>query len=428
MNGYDGVAVLTGTGTAAGTGTAPPGADRPRVLFVDDDPQMVAGLRRMLRSHRDAWDMTFAESAAQALAILATGPYDAVVSDYRMPGMDGGALLEVIRGRYPYTARLILSGHTNEDDLIKVVLLAHQFIPKPCRPDELLGALERVLGPRRELARRDLRRELVGIDTLPSVPHTLIELLALLEPPDASPSGVAEVLVRDPAATAKVLHVVNSAGAGTRHRISNVAQAVTLLGMRNVRALVLLYDLVHDFNRTRTIPSDWVARLTRHCVQTSRLARALSAGTGWAEEAFTAGLLLEIGQLVVAACRPRQFEVHQHTWAGTGGALRPLELLTFGTDHAAIGAHLLGLWGLPADIGEAVAAHTTAVPPGRPADLAGTVALAHALAEAHCGALCGRYDGVPAVADSQLDPDVLDRVALWRAACPTGPDLREEQP
>jgi DNA-binding NtrC family response regulator len=119
--------------------------ERPHVVFVDDEAQLLTGLRRALRDKREAWDMSFATGAEQALEVLATKPCAVLVSDYRMPGMDGGQLLRVVRDQYPDTSRMILSGHTDKADLAEAIELAHHFMNKPCATDELVEAVHRLL-------------------------------------------------------------------------------------------------------------------------------------------------------------------------------------------------------------------------------------------------------------------------------------------
>jgi YesN/AraC family two-component response regulator len=81
-----------------------------RILFVDDESRVLDGLRRMLYAQRQRWEMEFALGGEAALEACEKGAFDVVVSDMRMPGMDGATLLGHIRDRYPSSARVILSG------------------------------------------------------------------------------------------------------------------------------------------------------------------------------------------------------------------------------------------------------------------------------------------------------------------------------
>ena len=156
-----------------------------RIVFVDDEPNLLAGLRRMLRIKRDVWDMQFAESGQQALALMAEQPFDVVVSDMRMPGMDGGQLLAEVRRRHPQTARIILSGHADQAAIIAAIGATQQYLAKPCEVDVLVAVLERVLAMRAVLTSDGLRELLGGVESLPKPPQICQELLAAASDPDS---------------------------------------------------------------------------------------------------------------------------------------------------------------------------------------------------------------------------------------------------
>ena len=112
-----------------------------RILFVDDDVNVLNAMRRTLRSMRAEWDTVFATDGPQALEMLAQVPADVVVSDMHMPGMDGWQLLAEIRVRYPQTVRFLLSGHADPASIMRSVGTAHQYLSKPCENEELKAAI-----------------------------------------------------------------------------------------------------------------------------------------------------------------------------------------------------------------------------------------------------------------------------------------------
>ncbi len=112
-----------------------------RVLLVDDEPLALNALRRLLRADQHTWDMRFATSGESALEELANGPADVVVTDMRMPGMDGAQLLEKVRDRYPDVLRIILSGHTEGDAAQRALGICHRYLAKPCDPIALKSAI-----------------------------------------------------------------------------------------------------------------------------------------------------------------------------------------------------------------------------------------------------------------------------------------------
>jgi YesN/AraC family two-component response regulator len=113
-----------------------------RVLFVDDEPAVLDSLRRLLRPNRSRWQMEFAGSGPAALDLLAVSPVDVIVTDFRMPGMNGGQLLAIVRERCPEAARLILSGYSGQDKLLSSTGLVHQYLNKPCSLEDLEAAIE----------------------------------------------------------------------------------------------------------------------------------------------------------------------------------------------------------------------------------------------------------------------------------------------
>jgi HD-like signal output (HDOD) protein len=376
------------------------------VLFVDDEPRILGGLRRMLRPYRERWDMSFAEGGEAALATMRERACDVIVSDYRMPGMDGAQLLEQVRREHPGTARVILSGQTNEDNLLRIMVLAHEFLTKPASSEQLVDTVDRLIGVRTAAA--DF------VDALPSPPSALTDLVDALHAEDASAASVGAVIERDPAATAKVLHLVNSSAYTMGRTVSNVPQAVALLGLHTVRGLVLMHDLIRTFDVGGDLPAGWIDGLTRHSVETSRLARLLGDGAEWQSHAFTAALLHEVGQLVLASSRPAAFRKVLDAWPGAGAedGLCAAEHEAFGVSHLEVGVQLLGRWGLPAPVIDAVGGHPEAGA-GGVTDAAAAVTLAHHAVEEALGPVCGPCHGAPAGAD-RLDPAARDVLSRWR--------------
>ena len=152
-----------------------------RVIFVDDEPRVLEGLKRMLRPKRNEWQMTFVGSAQAALEALRAEPCEVVVTDMRMPGMSGAELLEVVQREYPDTIRLILSGQAETESVMKALGVSHQFLSKPCDAEILQGTISRAFALR-DLAGNSAVKTLVArIDKLPTLPaiyHGLVRSVA----------------------------------------------------------------------------------------------------------------------------------------------------------------------------------------------------------------------------------------------------------
>jgi DNA-binding NtrC family response regulator len=153
------------------------GSSMKRILFVDDESRILDGIRRMMRTERERWEMEFALGGEAALLAFDSGNFDVVVSDMRMPGMDGATLLTHIRDRSPASVRIILSGHTELEAAIRAIPVAHRFLAKPCDAVALRETLERACTLQDLLSRAEIRRVVSTIGELPSLSATVATVL-----------------------------------------------------------------------------------------------------------------------------------------------------------------------------------------------------------------------------------------------------------
>lgn len=352
---------------------------RRRILFVDDETQLLSGLRRMLWDKRDTWDMYFAEGGAAALTLLEQTPVDLVVSDVRMPGMDGPEFLEIVRNRWPGTVRMILSGHSDRDFVFRSVKPAHQFLSKPCSPDDLKGAIDRVLHLGEIFTNTRLQNAITRIDTLPVLPSVFAELTEELRAPNASIKTIGEILSRDIGLTTGILKLVNSSFFGLPRRIVSTEQAVTMLGLETVRALVLSHYLFSRFDNRR-YPGFGLGTLWDHSLGVARCAKALAALEGGdktdKDACFMAGLVHDMGKLILAEVFEEDYRQVLATVNARNVTTWEVEMELLGATHAEIGAYLLGLWGFEESVVLGVAHHHEPERAGAKPPL--TVALTHA--------------------------------------------------
>lgn len=353
----------------------------PRILFVDDEAPVLDALKDLLRKYRGTWDMSFVTSGAEALAILGEAPVDVVVSDMRMPGMDGTALLSEVKARYPATARLVLSGHADRETVVRALPVVQQYLSKPCDSDVLRKAIDRTCALQARLHDPAMRTLVGRLGTLPSVPRIYQELTALLARDDVSLARIAAVVEQDPAMVAKMLQLVNSAYFGLARRITSIEQAASYLGLQLVKSLALT---AHVFGATAPTPAGFrIEHLQRTALSTARVAARLAA-KGDAEDAFAAGVMCDVGQMVLASALPDQFALALTSAVAEGRPLHEVEPAAYGVTHADVGAYLLGVWGLPLQVVEAVAYHhaPSAAPP-ESRDLVRSVHVAGALVAWH---------------------------------------------
>jgi len=331
-----------------------------RILFVDDEPNLLAGLRRMLRPMREEWEMGFASGGEEALGFLANEPFDVVVSDMRMPGMDGAQLLSEVKQRYPQVVRIVLSGHSEKETVFRSVGPAHQYLAKPCDPRQLKDVISRACALRDLLSEDSLRNLVSQMSTIPSLPETYTEIVKELQSPEASIKEVGQIISKDVGMTAKVLQLVNSAFFGLRRHVSDPAQAASFLGVDTLKALVLSIQVFSHFDAVE-IEGLCLDTLWTHSVMTGALAKRIAAVEDVPEElrdhAFLAGLLHDAGKLIIAANLAEPYSKILAAVEHERLAFAEAERRILTNTHAEVGAYLLGLWGLADPIVEAVAFH-----------------------------------------------------------------------
>lgn len=328
-----------------------------RVLFVDDEPRILEGLQRMLRSQRTVWEMHFASSGEEALVLMEAEPYDIVVTDMKMPRMDGAALLEIIRAKYPRSLRIVLSGYTELEASYRAVTVAHQFLLKPCDADKLRIAVERGTLLIDLLGNKALATTIGSVQELPSAPQTYLELRAELGNENPSMRRIVAIIEKDVAIAAKVLQLVNSAFFGVPREVTDIQTAVTLIGSNVLHHLVLSIEAFRAFPPGRHIQGFSLEAFDAHSQLTARIASALVQKENLPKGLVIAALLHDIGKLVVAERTPDHLARAIECSRQEQLPLYEIEEKLFEVSHTEVGAYLLGLWGLPFPIIEAVAHH-----------------------------------------------------------------------
>ncbi len=335
-------------------------ADKKRILFVDDEPNILAGLRRIMRPLRKEWEMAFANNGHEALAILSVRPFDVVVSDMRMPGMNGVELLKEVRKHHPETVCIALSGESAKESVLNYVGPIHQYLPKPCDPELLRFSLSRIAALRNILSVDKLRAVLALLEGLPSLPSLYRDLMRQFESPDGSLREVGQIVSRDMAMSAKVLQLANSAFFGARNHIPNPHAAVAALGMDTVKALALSVCVFSVFE-DRALKEFKLHPLWEHSTAAAVLAKRITLAEQSPREvvgrAFTAGLLHDVGKLVFAAMLPMDLRKVLTAVRSEGRPMHEVERDIVGASHSEVGAYLLGLWGFSEEIIEALAYH-----------------------------------------------------------------------
>jgi len=327
-----------------------------RVLFVDDEPRVLEGLERMLFDVDTDWETSFVTSGQEALALLERERFDVVVSDMRMPRMDGATLLSEVHARHPELLRIVLSGQTDEEGALRVAAVAHQFLGKPCPAHHLLEVIEGCLRMQAVLRDPALRAMVGQVGKLPAAPSVYTELGRLVDDPAIAVDEIARVVGRDPVLTARVLHLVSSAFFSQGPKITNIREATLRLGCRTIRNLTLSAEIFESV-ASGSIGGVDVEALRRMAERRAALAAMTCTDDARRHDATTAALLCDLGTLVLAKAGVAEFLDAAAESSATGRELHAVEAARFPATHAEVGAYLLGVWGLPHAVVEAVANH-----------------------------------------------------------------------
>jgi HD-like signal output (HDOD) protein len=327
--------------------------NKKKVLFVDDEPLVLQGLQRMLRSMRNEWEMEFVDGGAKALERMKSQVFDVVVSDMRMPGMNGAQLLNALAAQYPDTIRIVLSGHADQELIAQCLGSAHQFLSKPCDPDLLKKLVNETCQLSGDVASERIRQVVGSIDKLPSIPATYHKLSAALTKEETTAAELGKIIAQDIGMTAKILKLVNSAFFGLRRELSNPTEAVTYLGTETVRSLVLANGIFEESSplgtRAITLEDIWAHSLSvgQHA---KAIMRALKAPESDQNDTFTSGLLHDAGTLILARHFSKAYDEILDLVANQHYPNTLAEQRVLGVNHAEVGAYLIGLWGLPSVI------------------------------------------------------------------------------
>jgi len=349
-----------------------------RILFVDDDKKLLRGMRRMLMSKRCGWEMDFAPGGPAALDMLAARDFDIIIADMRMPGMDGAELLGIVQQKHPGVVRIVLSGHSDRDYIMKAVRPAHQFLSKPCSEDELIEVIERAFSLRSIFTDTAIRDTVTRLDTLPTLPQIYNELQAELDKEESSLVSIGEIVSRDVGLTADILKLVNSSFFGLKHEVQTPVQAVTYLGLDVLRGLILFDGLFTPLDEVRLRQMSF-DQLWRHSLVTARFAKAIARSEGnkrsVSDQCFVSALLHDVGKLVLAQGLTERYEAVLTAAREGNMPILEAERDILGVSHAQIGGYLLGLWGFSPDVVLSVVNHNM---PSETGDLPPIVPYVHA--------------------------------------------------
>lgn len=335
-------------------------SEKRKILFVDDEPCVLDGLRRMMHAMRNDYETDLVESGEVALESMSREDFDVIVSDMRMPGMDGAELLAEVKSRHPKAVRIALSGQTDKAVIYRCLAPTHQFLAKPCSAETLKSTLKRACTLRDMMNMEKLKELLTGMESLPSLPSVYNELVKELQSSDTSIKRVEQIISRDLGMVTKIMQMVNSAFFGLRKHVSSPGQAIVLLGLDTIKALVLSAQVLTQFNQSE-LEGLSLESLWQHSMAVGGLAKQIAKTETTEQEAvdkaFIAGMLHDVGKLVFATKLPDDYRRALSVAKEEKIIPAEAERQVISASHAEVGGFLLGLWGFDESIVEALVYH-----------------------------------------------------------------------
>ncbi len=337
-----------------------PPAVTTRILLVDDEPKILSGLRRMLAVISPDWTVDAANGGREALEQLTQNAYDVVLSDMRMPEMDGATLLNIVKARYPNVIRFILSGFSDKAMVLRTIGSADQFISKPCNPSELKDIIARALEARRMIRRDEMRRKVSEMKKLPTLPDLYLHLQQALASPNSSLEQIVGIIEHDITVSAKILQLVNSAFFGLKHNITSLRQALMFIGTETLKGVVLTSHLFSQFSPQETEAFE-IQALYQHSFMVGMLAQKISSRIStdakFLDEVAMAGILHDIGKILLMRSQPEEYKLVLARTKADRTPQHQAEQQILGATHSRIGAYLMSVWGLPESIVRAICFH-----------------------------------------------------------------------
>lgn len=274
-----------------------------------------------------------------------------------MPGIDGAALLKIVRETHPEVIRIVLSGHTEMSTALQAVPIAHQFLAKPCDAGMLRIAIERACHLQTLLADNSIRSLVGGLGDLPALPRIYDSLNRAIANPDSSLLTISDIVEQDIGISAKLLQLANSAFFGSAQPVTSIQRAVGYLGLNALKCLVLSLEVFKAFQPKTKVPGFSMDTMQRHARIAAHIVARLPVPKEFAEIAFVSSMLHDVGKLIQAWKLPESFAENVSQSIKEHLPLYKVEERARGFSHSEVGAYLLGIWGLPYPVVETVALH-----------------------------------------------------------------------
>jgi len=356
------------------------------MLFVDDETDILEGLENRFHPLRHFWHARFASSGEEALRLLAEEPADVIISDMRMPGMDGAELLAKVRQQWPSMIRIMLSGETGDEGLLRATAAAHQVLAKPCDIDRLKDKVSQAIRLRNCLNQPPVIEAVSQLGSLPALPEISQKLQSLISDGHGTIDKIASLIEQDAAMTARIMQLANAANIAEQPPVQHVHDALARLGLELVHSLIVTQALSLKVT-TGSVMHQAIIDCQAAAVRTARLASELADPPELKQTVFAIAMLRSVGELALLQ-------------VGVQASVSIHPVLLSG--------YLLSLWGFPLEQVAAVTfSHLPMLGNPGPDDAATVVHVANALQRHLDRSLTDPLPPQP----EELDPE-------WLSQCP----------
>ncbi|NRY63737.1 HDOD domain-containing protein [Clostridium beijerinckii] len=324
------------------------------ILFVDDEKSILNSIRREFFD--SPYDVYIANGGREALDILEKNHIDLIVSDMRMPEMDGYELLKRVKLLYPEVTRLILSGFTDEKTVFKSIYnnLAKLFITKPWKKDDFRRAIDEVFKTEELLHNNISLNHIKEMGKLPTIPSVLQEISDVVEHDDHNIDRIVRLIEADITLSSEVLRIINSAFYGIK--TASIKTAVLSLGLVNLKAIMATAEVFKSGNDFYNKNEIW-----EHSNLTNKILIELynkALGKKIPDYYGTAGLLHDIGKVAFFKIYDKEYDdIYKLAADKSLGEISTLEKEKFKIDHEELGGYLLQWWDIPYAIVESALYH-----------------------------------------------------------------------
>jgi len=326
------------------------------ILLVDDERQVIRSLQRLLMT--TDYRVLTALSAREGLALLEKETVHLVMSDMRMPEMDGYEFLNIVKKRYPRVIRLMLTGYSEESVVLKALEdnTVKVYLFKPWKNEELLETLRQVFETFDLLNSSKLLEMVNNAAFLPTIEEAYWDIMESMER-ESDLSQIATLIERDASIASKVLRLANSAYYGAR--TGSLHKAVTYIGLKHTRHLVVSTAIIGFFQGPKHA-RPLMQRLWKQAALSHRLYQHLyhhHLNRKMPENNIPAALLHNIGVMFLLSYFGESYTNLLFHADEQGHALEDCERKAYGTNHMEAGGYLLSWWNFPFPVVEAALYH-----------------------------------------------------------------------